>query len=30
VRRFTPHDLRSTARSHLAALGVQCSLPSGA
>ena len=22
VRRFTPHDLRSTARSHLAALGV--------
>ena len=21
VRRFTPHDLRSTARSHLAALG---------
>lgn len=21
-RRFTPHDLRSTARSHLAALGV--------
>jgi len=23
VREFTPHDLRSTARSHLAALGVQ-------
>src|SRR5213075_2726438 len=22
VRRFTPHDLRSTARSHLAVLGV--------
>lgn len=22
VRRFTPHDLRSTARSHLGALGV--------
>lgn len=22
VRRFTPHDLRSTARSHLSALGV--------
>ena len=22
VRRFTPHDLRSTARSHLAELGV--------
>jgi len=22
VRRFTPHDLRATARSHLAALGV--------
>ena len=22
TRRFTPHDLRSTARSHLAALGV--------
>jgi integrase len=22
VRRFSPHDLRSTARSHLAALGV--------
>jgi len=22
VRQFTPHDLRSTARSHLAALGV--------